>query len=521
MLNKQKWLSAIIAMSIAPIAGAVVIGEGPNKRHIEQADIEAGQYTIRELVEHGRHIMFDDFNSFDGHGDPERPGINSQGVPTGFNRVSGGGDNTSCAHCHTKPLLGGAGDYAQSIYPEFNRPDGVNILGFEGLNVKNSKSIFGVGPKEMLGREMTADIKATTDQALADAASSGQAVRVAIGSKGTDFGFVTAHPDGTLDTHEVDGITHDLIVRPFVSVGAFDSLRTIVAGSMEQHFGVEAEELFGMDDDGDGVERELTVGDVTAATLFQASLFIPSEVRSFDPRVRRAVNNGRRTFGEIGCSDCHTPSMVLNDPTFTVSAPGSDEVVSLDLTRDSFYPRVKRLRGGRAEVRLYSDLKRHDMGAELRESVEEVERESHQHYLTMPLWGVANTGPWMHDGRATTMTEAILLHGGDSAYSRDNFNQLSSAQQDNVLEFLQSLRIVAKDLRYILTTLPLPGTASGSGRSASTLNPSPAPGFSSSEGAFGKEASTIGTDADNGDSFDEIVAGLEDAGAVSEDVGEL
>jgi hypothetical protein len=139
----------------------------------------------------------------------------------------------------------------------------------------------------------------------------------------------------------------------------------------------------------------------------------------------------------------------------------------------------------------------------------------------MPLWGVANTGPWMHDGRATTMTEAILLHGGDSAYSRDNFNQLSSAQQDNVLEFLQSLRIVAKDLRYILTTLPLPGTASGSGRSASTLNPSPAPGFSSSEGAFGKEASTIGTDADNGDSFDEIVAGLEDAGAVSEDVGEL
>ncbi|MCG8463947.1 MAG: hypothetical protein MI750_03715, partial [Xanthomonadales bacterium] len=104
---------------------------------------------------------------------------------------------------------------------------------------------------------------------------------------------------------------------------------------------------------------------------------------------------------------------------------------------------------------------------------------------------------------------------------RDNFNQLSSSQQDNVLEFLQSLRIVAKDLRYILTTLPLPGTPGGTGRSASTLTPAPAPGFGSNEGSFGKEASgTVGTDADNGDSFDEIVAGLEEAGAVNE-VGEL
>ena len=470
MLNKQKWLSAMLAIAIAPIAGASVIGEGPNKRHIEQADIEAGQYTIRELVEHGRHIMFDDFNSFDGHGDPERPGINSQGVPTGFNRVSGGGDNTSCAHCHTKPLLGGAGDYAQSIYPEFNRPDGVNILGFEGLNVKNSKSIFGVGPKEMLGREMTADIKATTDQALADAASSGQAVRVAIGSKGTDFGFVTAHPDGTLDTHEVDGITHDLIVRPFVSVGAFDSLRTIVAGSMEQHFGIEAEELFGMDDDGDGIERELTVGDVTAAALFQASLFIPSEVRSFDPRVRAAVSDGRDTFSKIGCSDCHTPSMTLNDPVYTVTAPDSDEEISLDLTRDSFYPRLRRRFDGSAEVRLYSDLKRHDMGAELRESVEEVERESHQHYLTMPLWGVANTGPWMHDGRATTMTEAILLHGGEAQVSRDNFANMDHDGQSEVVEFLKSLQVAVIDPRYLLPNLPLPSNLSRIGGAAESAS---------------------------------------------------
>lgn len=507
MLNKQKLLTAMLAVSIAPVVSATVIGDGPNKRHIEQADIDAGVYSLSELIEHGRHIMFDDFNEFDGHGDPERPGINSSGVAIGFNRVSGGGDNVSCAHCHTKPLLGGAGDYAQSIYPEFNRPDGVNILGFEGLNTKNSKSIFGTGPKEMLGREMTADLAAIKSAAIADAATSGQAVRAELVTKGTNFGFITANPDGSVDTHEVEGIGHDLIVRPFVSVGAFDSLRIIVAGAMEQHFGIEAEELFGADDDGDGVERELTVGDVTAGAIFQASLFIPSEVRSRDANVRAAVAKGRQLFSEIGCADCHTPTMVLNDPTYSVSAPGSDRPYSFDLTRDGFYPRIRRLASGGAAVNLYSDLKRHDMGAELVEAVEEVERASHQHYLTMPLWGVGNTGPWMHDGRATSLTDAVMWHGGESAASRANFQSLSQNDQDNVIEFLQSLQVVAKDLRYILTTLPLPGRSDGtrsfgSEKSASTSTDS---------------RSSLGIDVnfENGDSLEEIVAGLEDAGAVN------
>jgi hypothetical protein len=124
----------------------------------------------------------------------------------------------------------------------------------------------------------------------------------------------------------------------------------------------------------------------------------------------------------------------------------------------------------------------------------------------MPLWGVANTGPWMHDGRATTMTEAILLHGGDSAYSRDNFNQLSSAQQDNVLEFLQSLRIVAKDLRYIITTLPLPGRTDGASFGSEGSEKG---GFSATRGA------EAGFSSDEGNSYDEIVAGLQNEGAVS------
>lgn len=493
MLNKQKWLAALIAMTVAPVLSAASIGDGPNKRHIEQADIDAGLYTMDQLIEHGRHILFDPFNEFDGHGDPERPGINSSGVAIGFNRVSGGGDNVSCAHCHTKPMLGGAGDYAQSIFPEFNRPDGVNILGFEGLNTKNSKSMFGIGPKEMLGREMTAEIKSITDAAITQAIYSGTPVTVNITTKGTDFGYVTAFPDGKLDTTAVEGISHDLVVRPFVSVGAFDSLRIIAAGSMEQHFGIEAEELFGLDDDGDGVERELTVGDITAATLFQAALFIPSEVRSRDAIVNAAVDKGRVIFNDIGCADCHTPTMILNNPVYTASAPGSENVISLDLTTQSFRPRLRRLPSGAAPVNLYSDLKRHDMGALMSEPVEETERESHQHYLTMPLWGVANTGPWMHDGRATSLTDAIHWHGGEGTASKNAFNALTQEDQDKVIEFMKSLRIVAKDLKYIISTLPLPGTDNRTDPAA--------------------EDTSIGLS--EGDSFDVITSGLVEEGAIS------
>ena len=127
----------------------------------------------------------------------------------------------------------------------------------------------------------------------------------------------------------------------------------------------------------------------------------------------------------------------------------------------------------------------------------------------MPLWGVANTGPWMHDGRATSLTDAILLHGGDSAYTRDNFQRLSDSDQDNVIEFLQSLRIVASDLRYIVTTLPLPGREDGSRSFGSEKE-----GASKSSSSFGSDDASASLDS-NGDSYEAIVAGLEAEGAIS------
>jgi CxxC motif-containing protein (DUF1111 family) len=60
-------------------------------------------------------------------------------------------------------------------------------------------------------------------------------------------------------------------------------------------------------------------------------------------------------------------------------------------------------------------------------------------FLTENLWGVGSTAPYLHDGRATTITEAILEHGGEAAASKTAFTRLGAQQQADVIAFLENL----------------------------------------------------------------------------------
>ena len=132
----------------------------------------------------------------------------------------------------------------------------------------------------------------------------------------------------------------------------------------------------------------------------------------------------------------------------------SDLPVSFDLTRDHpgnifvvnnqmvFLGALRRLPGTQgAAVDLYSDLKRHYMGTGLAESIDEVGTGAAT-WLTKPLWGVGITAPYMHDGRATTLTEAILEHGGEAAIARDSFRKLTTQDQLDLLLFLDNLTLL-------------------------------------------------------------------------------
>jgi hypothetical protein len=93
---------------------------------------------------------------------------------------------------------------------------------------------------------------------------------------------------------------------------------------------------------------------------------------------------------------------------------------------------------GRAIVELFSDLRRHNMGSRLAEAIDEVGT-GPAAFLTRALWGLGSTAPYLHDGRATTVTEAILEHGGEAAASRSAFLARSGDDQGALLAFLGNL----------------------------------------------------------------------------------
>jgi hypothetical protein len=128
-------------------------------------------------------------------------------------------------------------------------------------------------------------------------------------------------------------------------------------------------------------------------------------------------------------------------------------------------PRLPKSETGKLFVPLMSDLKRHDMGPCLEDPsfqgasgvysqgtdvmhILTAPRE----YLTRPLWGVADTGPWLHDGRALTLKDAIMMHGDSNTCKGseanaviDRFENLQPSQQDEVVDFLLTLRLPPPD----------------------------------------------------------------------------
>jgi hypothetical protein len=122
------------------------------------------------------------------------------------------------------------------------------------------------------------------------------------------------------------------------------------------------------DFDEDGVPDELTVGDITAATLFQVAMNIPGQVIANDSARRAAAERGEAQFSAIGCADCHKPALILDSRLFSEPNPynpvGNLRVqdvphpYTFDMTSEIPKPRLERSGSG-AIVRAYTDLKRH------------------------------------------------------------------------------------------------------------------------------------------------------------------
>jgi CxxC motif-containing protein (DUF1111 family) len=135
--------------------------------------------------------------------------------------------------------------------------------------------------------------------------------------------------------------------------------------------------------------------------------------------IKNAVVNGKAIFSQIGCASCHTETLKTGYSNYS------------GLSYKVFHP--------------YSDLLLHDMGAGLDDGYTEGSAKTYE-WRTPLLWGLGlspsaqgNNYFLMHDGRAHSIEEAILMHGGEGTKSKTNFQNLSITDKADLISFLKSL----------------------------------------------------------------------------------
>lgn len=479
-MNRFTSLPGLVALACVPTAAMAqetAIGERPVvEAHVSQQEIEAGQWNLRQLFEAGQFLFDARFNMLDGQGRPASTGTGAPREPVqpAFIRTSAP-DANSCAGCHNQPVSGGAGDIVANVFVLAQALDPVTFS-VDGAfsNERNTLGMHGAGVIEMLAREMSGELIAIREDAAAEAVDTGDPVTRDLEAKGISFGQITVLPDGRVDPTAIEGVDWDLIVKPFHQKGAVVSLREFTNNAMNHHHGMQSVERFGAgtDPDADGVIDELSVGDITATTLFQAALPAPRQVYSGNAERRKAARHGERVFAEIGCGGCHQPTLVLGARNFSepnpFNPPGNlrpadvTAPFAFNLVVASKSNLVLPMSGGRVLVRAFTDLKRHDVtDAEYNHFANEQVAQGSlvgfadpadftvppqprptTQFLTRKLWDAGNTDPYGHRGDLTTLTEAIHFHGGDAKAERDAYFALDADDQAAVIEFLKTLVVV-------------------------------------------------------------------------------
>jgi len=377
------------------------------------------------------------------------PRPNAKKIHTG---KFGGPDAQTCNECHSVGGTDGTGDVAHNLLQD---GDGVNL---STALPRQPRQVIGVGALQQLGIEMTAELQGQLAAGKNSAASSQAPVTVALTSKGVSFGSVIAKPDGTVDFSGLRGIDSDLQMKPLGWKGRVPNARRFVEGGFQVHLGMASQALIAKncgptpipgtvgdgpdctDPDKDGVRDEITEAQLTEMALYATLLQMPVRVKPATHAGVVAANEGEKLFNQVSCQSCHLQSMTLHS-TVHLEAPdlSGGAPFKVDLAVDGRIPRLKKNTDGTATVELFSDLKRHDMGASLADPHSTFGAFAPNLWLTSPLWGVAASAPYLHDGRAATLRDAITLHDGEGLASRNAFLALSAADQDKLIAFLNTL----------------------------------------------------------------------------------
>lgn len=201
---------------------------------------------------------------------------------------------------------------------------------------------------------------------------------------------------------------------------------------------------------------DMSAGQSAAMIAFVASLPRPYQTPPRNQSHAAVIAQGAAAFHKIGCTVCHVQNpggvpgvysdLLLHDmgPGLTDPAPAQPELVTVQqainiaIAAGQGLPEI-----ADRDIKVRQQRPSSYYGGSQSTSRDFVEVQTtniFQEWRTPPLWGVQDSAPYLHDGRAETLAEAILMHGGEAANSAAAFISLDYVSRRAVLEFLGTLR---------------------------------------------------------------------------------
>jgi hypothetical protein len=355
---------------------------------------------------------------------------------------------------------------------------------------------YAIGNRVQFGNNIYQAIQAHTSQkgweppnvsSLWSRLTTSTTVTRTLTAKGVGFGSITVR-NAVIENTGVRGVNADLRIRPFFAQGGTVSMREFTNGAFNDEMGLQAVDpvlcavtdpanprtqvspagfvfdpirdtferpkacATNADPDADGKTNEIDTALVDHMEFYLLNYFKPGRYE-----VTQRAQEGLALMNQIGCTSCHVQDLTVNrdrrvadletvyDPPrgifndlfstaatlFTV-VPDGEAFPLLVPNRQQFVVR-----------NFFSDLKRHDLGAEFHER--EYNGTLVREFVTEPLWGVGTTAPYGHDGRSINLDQVIRRHGGEAQSIKQAYVALTSDNKLKVQEFLQTLVLFPPD----------------------------------------------------------------------------
>lgn len=333
-----------------------------------------------------------------------------EGLGPLFNQVS-------CSSCHDLPTSGGHGAEPVTKVSDFDERTGCNLLKEDGGDLLQASVVPALRTAGILPERIPVSATAVTE--LRAPALYGIGLVEAIEDEDI---LIKADPDD----QDGDGISGRPGLGPDGSLGRFGNkaqhatLSEFIENAIRGEMGLTTpahpvEEMpngLPLPEGSDPVpDPEIETSDLTLLSAYIGFLAQPPRRTLDSPEDQAASEEGRQIFANIGCATCHTPTLVT----------GNHQSSALN----------------RKRFRIYSDLLLHDMGPELASIC--APGASPSEWRTTRLVGLYLRSEFLHDGRARSVRDAILMHGGEAESARYRFQDLTPELQQSVLLFLRTL----------------------------------------------------------------------------------